>query len=153
MSGKGERRLLALASKERLVRILEKMLDESEFFSDHGIRSCVFVSLSIFDIQGDILSVCQSCTNNILGVWMFTDSVMKLAIGQVTRSRECLGGIRIGEVQFVSVVIQPNFWTNCDSYAQGLPRTFYSLKVCNVSTSIMAIVSRFVPFAPSTNNN
>ena len=43
MSGKGERRLLALASKERLVKILEKMLDESEFFSDHGIRSCVFL--------------------------------------------------------------------------------------------------------------
>ncbi|KAJ2919906.1 hypothetical protein MD484_g396, partial [Candolleomyces efflorescens] len=37
--GKEQRRLLALASKERLVRILEKMLDEDEFFSDHGIRS------------------------------------------------------------------------------------------------------------------
>lgn len=33
--------LLALVSKERLVRILEKMLDESEFLSEHGIRSCV----------------------------------------------------------------------------------------------------------------
>ncbi|KAH9942293.1 Six-hairpin glycosidase-like protein [Epithele typhae] len=37
--GRGERRLLALASKERLIRILEKMLDEDEFFSEHGIRS------------------------------------------------------------------------------------------------------------------
>ena len=37
--GRGERRLLALASKERLVKILEKMLDEDEFFSEHGIRS------------------------------------------------------------------------------------------------------------------
>ncbi|KAI0793247.1 Six-hairpin glycosidase-like protein [Abortiporus biennis] len=37
--GKGERRLLALASKERLVRILEKMLDEDEFLSEYGIRS------------------------------------------------------------------------------------------------------------------
>ncbi|KZO93372.1 glycoside hydrolase family 63 protein [Calocera viscosa TUFC12733] len=37
--GRGERRLLALASKERLVRILEKMLDEKEFFSEFGIRS------------------------------------------------------------------------------------------------------------------
>ncbi|KAF5325978.1 hypothetical protein D9611_000442 [Ephemerocybe angulata] len=37
--GKEQRRLLALASKERLVKILEKMLDEDEFFSDHGIRS------------------------------------------------------------------------------------------------------------------
>lgn len=41
VSGKGERRLLALASKERLIRILEKMLDEDEFFSEHGIRSFV----------------------------------------------------------------------------------------------------------------
>jgi hypothetical protein len=39
--GKGERRLLALASKDRLVRILEKMLDEDEFLSDYGIRSYV----------------------------------------------------------------------------------------------------------------
>jgi hypothetical protein len=37
--GRGERFLLALASKERLISILEKMLDESEFFSEHGIRS------------------------------------------------------------------------------------------------------------------
>ena len=37
--GRGERRLLALASKERLTSILEKMLDEDEFFSDFGIRS------------------------------------------------------------------------------------------------------------------
>ncbi|THH00906.1 hypothetical protein EW026_g1701 [Hermanssonia centrifuga] len=39
VKGRGERRLLALASKERLEKILEKMLDEDEFFSDHGIRS------------------------------------------------------------------------------------------------------------------
>ena len=37
--GKEQRTLLALASKERLVKILEKMLDEDEFFSEHGIRS------------------------------------------------------------------------------------------------------------------
>lgn len=37
--GKEQRRLLALASKERLVKILEKMLDEDEFLSEHGIRS------------------------------------------------------------------------------------------------------------------
>jgi hypothetical protein len=37
--GKGDRLLLALASKERLVRILEKMLDEREFLSDYGVRS------------------------------------------------------------------------------------------------------------------
>jgi hypothetical protein len=39
--GKAERRLLALASKERLRRILSRMLDEKEFLSPHGIRSCV----------------------------------------------------------------------------------------------------------------
>lgn len=38
-SGKGDRKLLALASKERLVRILEKMLDEKEFLSEYGVRS------------------------------------------------------------------------------------------------------------------
>ncbi|KAI0087956.1 Six-hairpin glycosidase-like protein [Irpex rosettiformis] len=39
VKGRGERRILALMSKERLERVLEKMLDEDEFFSDHGIRS------------------------------------------------------------------------------------------------------------------
>ncbi|RDB16730.1 hypothetical protein Hypma_002430 [Hypsizygus marmoreus] len=39
VGGKDQRRLLALASKERLVKILEKMLDEDEFLSEHGIRS------------------------------------------------------------------------------------------------------------------
>jgi hypothetical protein len=37
--GKGDRMLLSLVSKDRLVRILEKMLDEDEFLSDYGIRS------------------------------------------------------------------------------------------------------------------
>lgn len=41
VGGKEQRRLLALASEERLVRILEKMLDEDEFLSEHGIRSWV----------------------------------------------------------------------------------------------------------------
>lgn len=44
--GRGERRLLALADKERLVRILEKMLDEDEFFSEYGIRSWVLVPVT-----------------------------------------------------------------------------------------------------------
>ncbi|WVO15911.1 hypothetical protein L204_103576 [Cryptococcus depauperatus] len=38
-AGRGDRKLLALASKERLVRILERMLDEKEFLSEYGIRS------------------------------------------------------------------------------------------------------------------
>jgi hypothetical protein len=43
VGGKEQRRLLAMASKERLVKILEKMLDENEFLSAHGIRSLVFL--------------------------------------------------------------------------------------------------------------
>jgi hypothetical protein len=37
--GVGARRLLAIVSSEKLQRILQKMLDESEFFSDYGIRA------------------------------------------------------------------------------------------------------------------
>ncbi len=37
--GIGATRLLAIASRDRLKRILEKMLDESEFFGAHGIRA------------------------------------------------------------------------------------------------------------------
>lgn len=37
--GKGDRVLLSLVSKERLVKILRRMLDGSEFLSEHGIRS------------------------------------------------------------------------------------------------------------------
>lgn len=37
--GKGDRILCSLVSKERLERILKRVLDEDEFFSYHGIRS------------------------------------------------------------------------------------------------------------------
>ncbi|KAJ1338014.1 putative isomerase [Microdochium nivale] len=37
--GKGNRILLAMVSKDRLEKILKRMLDENEFFADHGIRS------------------------------------------------------------------------------------------------------------------
>ncbi|KAI1418241.1 Six-hairpin glycosidase [Hypoxylon sp. FL1857] len=37
--GKGNRILLAMVSKDRLEKILKRMLDEDEFFSEHGIRS------------------------------------------------------------------------------------------------------------------
>ena len=37
--GQGERRLLSLVGRERLRRLLQRMLDESEFLSPYGIRS------------------------------------------------------------------------------------------------------------------
>jgi hypothetical protein len=37
--GRLERRLLALVSRERLGRVLSRMLDETEFLSPHGVRS------------------------------------------------------------------------------------------------------------------
>lgn len=37
--GKGDRLLLSLVSKERLEKILHRMLDETEFLSEHGVRS------------------------------------------------------------------------------------------------------------------
>lgn len=37
--GKDERLLLSLVSKDRLISLLKYMLDETEFLSDHGIRS------------------------------------------------------------------------------------------------------------------
>ena len=37
--GMGANRLLAIASQDKLKRILQKMLDESEFFGDYGIRA------------------------------------------------------------------------------------------------------------------
>ncbi|KAI6778782.1 uncharacterized protein J7T54_007435 [Emericellopsis cladophorae] len=37
--GKGDRILLSIVSKDRLEKILKRMLDEDEFFSEHGIRS------------------------------------------------------------------------------------------------------------------
>ena len=37
--GRGKRRLLALLEGERLRRVLARMLDETEFLSDYGVRS------------------------------------------------------------------------------------------------------------------
>jgi hypothetical protein len=38
-AGIGQRRLLSIVSRQRLVRILQKMLDEAEFLSPYGIRA------------------------------------------------------------------------------------------------------------------
>lgn len=50
--GREQRRLLALASKERLVKILEKMLDENEFLSEHGFDRELFCHA--FWLLGDV---------------------------------------------------------------------------------------------------
>jgi hypothetical protein len=39
LPGVGERRLLAILTRERLVRVLQRMIDEDEFLSPYGIRS------------------------------------------------------------------------------------------------------------------
>lgn len=54
-----------------------------------------------------VASGCRNCIKNILGEWMFTANVMKLAIGQVIPSPACLVEIQIGEVQFVSLIFLP----------------------------------------------
>jgi hypothetical protein len=38
-SGKGVRRLLSLVNRKQLKRVLARMLDETEFFSDYGVRA------------------------------------------------------------------------------------------------------------------
>ncbi|MEB3218665.1 MAG: glucosidase [Nostocales cyanobacterium 94392] len=53
--GVGATRLLAIVSRDKLQRILQKMLDESEFFGDYGIRALSRVHAEnpyIFDING-----------------------------------------------------------------------------------------------------
>jgi hypothetical protein len=53
--GIGARRLLAIVSRDKLRRILQKMLDESEFFGDYGIRAVSRYHADrpyIFDVNG-----------------------------------------------------------------------------------------------------
>ena len=76
-SGKGDRRLLALASKDRLVRILEKMLDEDEFFSAHGIRSYVFPITLVAYIKSYFRIDYPSIISRGRGGWTCTDSDTK----------------------------------------------------------------------------
>jgi hypothetical protein len=54
-TGIGARRLLAIASRDKLKSILQKMLDESEFFSSYGIRALSRFHAEhpyIFDVNG-----------------------------------------------------------------------------------------------------
>jgi hypothetical protein len=53
--GVGERRLLAIVYRDKLRRILQKMLDETEFLGDFGIRAisrCHAENPYIFDVNG-----------------------------------------------------------------------------------------------------
>jgi hypothetical protein len=66
-AGKGDRTLLAFASEDRLRRILERMLDEKEFLSDYGIRSCVVILRCLFTT-----SLMTFSTSDYLGIIKIT---------------------------------------------------------------------------------
>jgi Mannosylglycerate hydrolase MGH1-like glycoside hydrolase domain len=54
--GRGVKMLLALASKDRLVRVLRYLLDENEFLSPHGLRSVSRYHKDhpyVFDVMGE----------------------------------------------------------------------------------------------------
>src|SRR5262245_40984759 len=58
--GRGKRRLLSLLRGHRMKRLLKRMLDESEFLSDYGVRALSKVHERqpyIFNVQGMDLSV------------------------------------------------------------------------------------------------
>ena len=58
--GRGERRLLSLLRGHRMKRLLQRMLDESEFLSDYGVRALSRAHLErpyVFRMDGNDLSV------------------------------------------------------------------------------------------------
>ena len=58
--GSGDRRLLSLVSGHRLERILRRLLDETEFLSEYGVRAVSRVHLDdpyVFRVNGTELSV------------------------------------------------------------------------------------------------
>ena len=46
-SARGVRRLLSLVNRQQLKRILRRMLDETEFFSQYGIRAFLGITMTI----------------------------------------------------------------------------------------------------------
>ena len=85
--GVGERMLLSLVSKDRLLAILDRMLNEDEFLSEYGIRS-------LSKYHKDHPYVRKSTEKN-----------SPLLICQENQIQECLVVIRIGEDQFGSQLI------------------------------------------------
>src|ERR1700691_3930056 len=58
--GRGERRLLSLLRGHRMKRLLQRMLDESEFLSDYGVRALSRAHLErpyVFRMDGNDLTV------------------------------------------------------------------------------------------------
>ena len=98
--------------QRRLVKILEKMLDEDEFFG-RAWDSIVSISIGFcsatlrFSRQVQVVdfpSGCQNFIKNVLGEWMYMANVMKSAFGRVIPSPACLVGIQIGEVRLVRFI-------------------------------------------------
>jgi len=87
-----------LADKERLVKILEKMLDEDEFLSEHGIRSYVRRWVRDFP-EAHPVTGCQRNTKISHGVWTFMAPGTRLDIGLVTPCQECSAGTQTGVAQ------------------------------------------------------
>ena len=71
-SPRGVRRLLSLANRKQLQRVLSKMLDESEFFSPHGIRALSRYHLDhpyILEVEGHINRVDYEPAESSTGVF------------------------------------------------------------------------------------
>jgi len=69
--GEGERRLLSLLRGHRMKAILRRMLDETEFFSDYGIRA-----LSRYHAEHPFRFACDGSTLNVAYVPAESDSGM-----------------------------------------------------------------------------